>query len=58
MYGAMHKQTGTLRAVKWCKRAVPKTEVDMLRRIARTRGLGRLIGCSCRKLSFNRISQF
>ena len=50
VYGAMHKQTGTLRAVKWCKRAVPKTEVDMLRRIARTRGLGRLIGCSFRRI--------
>ena len=50
MYGAMHKQTGTLRAVKWCKRSVPMTEVDMLRRIARTRGLGRLIGCSFRRI--------
>ena len=44
----LHKQTGTLRAVKWCKRAT-EAEVHILGRLARTRGLGRLIGCMFRR---------
>ena len=44
----LHKLTGTLRAVKWCKRAT-EAEVHILSRLARTRGLGRLIGCMFRR---------
>ena len=44
----LHKQTGILRAVKWCKRAT-EAEVHILSRLARTRGLGRLIGCMFRR---------
>ena len=40
---ALHRATGTLRAVKWCKRAALQSEVDLLHRMARTRGLGLLI---------------
>ena len=52
---ALHKQTGTLRAIKWCKRIgtagrVGSDEMEMLRRLARTRGLGRLIGCIFRRI--------
>ena len=41
----LHRATGTLRAVKWCKRAALQSEVDLLHRMARTRGLGLLIWC-------------
>ncbi len=46
---AMHKQTGTLRAVKWRKAGGAAGELQMLRRLARTMGLGRLIGCIFRR---------
>ena len=41
----LHRATGTLRAVKWCKRTALQSEVDLLHRMARTRGLGLLIWC-------------
>ena len=34
----LHRATGTLRAVKWCKRAALQSEVDLLHRMARTTG--------------------